>query len=352
MKTTLMNLFVLIIFMLGALSTQAQSNPDYHEWWHESHPGEPLNATNQKKLPLVKVEKNKFVNEQGKTLFIKGVSISDPDKIANQGHWNKKYFEVIKDWGIEMVRIPVHPVAWRERTPIGYMQLLDQAVNWCTELGIYVIIDWHSIGNLKTELFQNPMYHTSFSETCMFWRTMAIRYGGHNTVAFYELFNEPTTYRKQLGTISWSTWKAMMEEVIDIIRAFDKETIPLVAGFDWAYDLTPLRLEPIAREGIGYVTHPYGHKRTQPWEPKWEEAFGFAAWEYPVVATEIGFVLGDSGLKDNEDYGKRIIDYLNANGISWLWWVFDPEWHPNMIESWDTFKPTEFGQFCKDTYKK
>ncbi len=33
--------------------------------------------------------------------------------------------------------------------------------------------------------------------------------------------------------------------MIHLIRSFDTETIPLVAGFDWAYDLTPLREEPI-----------------------------------------------------------------------------------------------------------
>ena len=29
---------------------------------------------------------------------------------------------------------------------------------------------------------------------------MARHYAGHNTVAFFELFNEPTTYRDQLGS--------------------------------------------------------------------------------------------------------------------------------------------------------
>jgi len=61
-----------------------------------------------------------------------------------------------------------------------------------------------------------------------------------------------------------------------------------VAGFDWAYDLTPLILSPIAAEGIGYTTHPYSNKRPQPWEPKWEEDFGFATAKYPIIATEFG----------------------------------------------------------------
>jgi hypothetical protein len=47
-----------------------------------------------------------------------------------------------------------------ERGAAKYLQLLDQAADWCTDLGMY-IIDWHSIGNLKVELFQDPMYNTT-----------------------------------------------------------------------------------------------------------------------------------------------------------------------------------------------
>jgi len=117
---------------------------------------------------------------------------------------------------------------------------------------------------------------------------MARHFAGHNTVAFFELFNEPTTYRNQLGPVSWDAWKKSVEEQITIIRAYNPQVIPLVAGFDWAYDLTPLLLSPIAAEGIGYTTHPYANKRPQPWEPRWEEDFGFAADKYPVIATEFG----------------------------------------------------------------
>ena len=38
--------------------------------------------------------------------------------------------------------------------------LLDQAVDWANELGLYLILDWHSIGNLKEEKFQHrDVYH-------------------------------------------------------------------------------------------------------------------------------------------------------------------------------------------------
>ena len=335
--------FIISLFLQN---TDAQQKK-YHEWWYDRHPGKPLNNTDPKKLPLIKVKGNKFVDSNRDTILFRGLSISDPDKIEHQGHWNKNHFVKVKEMGTMLVRIPVHPVAWRERTPEKYLKLLDKAVEWCTELGIYIIIDWHTIGNLKMELFQNPMYNTTQRETYEFWRTIARHYSGNNTVAFYELFNEPTLYRGELGTMTWSEWRKFNEDMIDLIRAYDKETIPLVAGFDWAYDLTPLLIEPVRAEGIGYVTHPYPHKREKPYEPKWEENFGFAANTYPVIATELGFTTGKETLAENGEYGNAIIKYLEDKGISWIAWVFDPEWYPRMFESWDTYKLTPGGEFFK-----
>lgn len=318
-----------------------------HAWWDERHPGGPLTGPLARKLPLISVRGNRFVDPEGNTVLFRGLSISDPDKIEGQGHWSKRHFSQVKEMGARLVRIPVHPVAWRERTPEHYLALLDSAVEWCAELGLYVIIDWHSIGNLKDGLFQDPMYNTSMAETFAFWRTIARHFKGHTTVAFYELFNEPTLYFNQLGRMSWDEWKRINEDLISVIRAFDREKIPLVAGFDWAYDLTPLRINPVEAEGIAYVTHPYPQKRTQPWEPKWEEDFGFAADQFPVIATEIGFAGRKEGRADSAVYGKAIVTYLEGRGISWVAWVFDPEWGPSMINSWDTYTLTESGEFFR-----
>ena len=308
--------------------------------------GRPTTNPDAKKMPVIKVLRNRFVDATGQPVLFRGVSISDPDKLDLEGHWNKELFQHVKDMGVTLVRIPVHPAAWRARTPEKYLLLLDQAVHWCTDLGLYIDIDWHSIGNLKMQVFQNPMYITTPAETYDFWRIIARHFRGTNTVAFYELFNEPTTARGQMGSVSWSEWKKMNEEIISLIRAFDKQTIPLVAGFDWAYDLTPLRLEPIAAEGIGYVTHPYANKRTRPWEPKWEEDFGFAAADYPMIATEIGFSVRNGEKLDDDHYGNRIVKYLEGKGISWLAWDFDPHWGPTLLKSWN-FDLTGSGEFFK-----
>jgi endoglucanase len=344
---TLLGLIYLFILIPTLQAQQEKQEKETKQWWESGPWQRPKPNPQAKLLPLIQVEGNKFVNSKGDTLLFRGLSISDPDKLESQGVWNKNHFEKVKEMGAMMVRIPVHPVAWRNRTPEKYLALLDKAVAWCTELEMYVMIDWHSIGNLQMELFQNPMYNTTKKETYEFWRAIAAHFRGHNTVAFYEIFNEPTKFRGILGNMSWSEWKKINEDIIDLIRAYDREPIPLVAGFDWAYDLTPLHYDPIDADDIAYVTHPYSMKRSQPWEPKWEENFGFAADRYPVVATEFGFSIDEGKEVGEDDYGPRIIRYLESKGISWLCWVYDPEWHPRMLKSWQTYELTGGGEFFK-----
>jgi Endoglucanase len=341
--------FLLAVFCvaLTAHAQQGQTGIKYFDWSSGQDMRRPVENPNAKKLSLIKVKGNKFVNAAGDTILFRGTAIADPDKLEQGKHWDRSIFLRMKEFGATLVRIPVHPVPWRMRTPEKYLQLLDQAVDWCTELGLYVIIDWHSIGNLGMELFQDPMYQTTRQETYEFWRTIANHFRGNNTVAFYELFNEPTLASGKMGSMSWSEWKKINENIIHLIRAYDAERIPLVAGLDWAYDLTPLRIEPIDAEGIGYVTHPYAHKCKRPYESKWDEAFGFASNRYPVVATEFGFTFGTREWEDNGEYGKEIISYLEERGISWVCWVFDPEWYPRLVESWDPFRLTKSGEFFR-----
>jgi hypothetical protein len=322
------------------------------DWWHGAYLQRTLNSPDGKKLPLISVSGDRFVDPTGKPMLFRGVNIADPDKIESQGHWSKDFFVKVKDTGATVVRIPVHPAAWRGRGAKDYLVLLDQAVQWSTDLGMYVDIDWHSIGNLHAGLFQDPMYETSLTETMNFWRTMAAHYNGNHTVAFFELFNEPTLFRGRLGTMTWEQWREINEDMISLIRAYDKDTIPLVAGLDWAYDLTPLRISPIRAENIGYVTHPYPNKRPQPWPPKWEEDFGFAAATYPMIATEIGFSTRYGPKNEGLEYGAEITKYLESKGIGWIVWCFDPQWGPTMITSWDTFELTDQGKFFSDAMHK
>ncbi len=312
--------------------------------------------TEEIELSRLSVRGNSFVNEIGDTLVFQGLNTSDPDNLADQQHWNKAYFEEMKRWGANIVRFPVHPRAWRKRGPEAYLKLLDQGVQWAGELGMYVIIDWHSIGNLRSELYQSPGYETTKKETFEFWRSIAQHYQDNTTVAFYELYNEPTTHGGKHGICTWEQWKEIVEEIIVIIRGNGGQGIPLVAGFNWAYDLTPVRDNPIDAEGIAYVSHPYPQKRAKPWSEKWTADWGFIKDKYPLILTEIGFAGKEEKgahipVISDESYGEAITEYCAERGISYVVWVFDPKWAPSLFSDWE-YTPTRQGTYFKTIMSK
>jgi len=302
-------------------------------------------------MDKIAVNENKFVKPDGSKIVFRGVNSSDPSKLQRQGHWDKAYFDEASNWGANIIRFPVHPEQWRLRGETEYIQLLDQGVQWAMEAGMYVIIDWHSIGNLRTSLYQSDSYDTDMKETYRFWRTMARHFKGNTTVAFFEYYNEPTLIHGELGTCSWDQWKTIMEELITITRANGSEAIPLIAGFNWAYDLTEGRENPIEAEGIAYVSHPYPQKREKPWEEKWTKDWGFVAEKYPLMLTEVGFCGADDRgahipVISDESYGDALVTYCDKRDISYVVWVFDPNWAPMMFSDWE-FTPTRQGRYFK-----
>lgn len=305
-------------------------------------------------MPAIHVEGNKFVNEQGEVVVFKGLCLSDPVKmVARDSVWGERIFAEAEAWGANVVRFAVHPaninmMGWDET-----FAAMDAGIEWAKAHHLYVVMDWHSIGNLKEEKFTRPMYNTTWDETIRFWRTVAQRYKDEPTVALYELFNEPTYTANDvdLGEVTWIEWKGLLETIIDTIRTYNPNAVCMCAGFNWAYDLTPVAAEPIERENIAYVSHPYPMKRSEPWEEQWEADWGYVADMYPVFCTELGYCLeGERGAHipviATDHYGECITKYFEKKGISYTIWCFDPDWGPMLISDWD-FTPTTQGRFFK-----
>jgi endoglucanase len=306
-----------------------------------------------KVLPKVEIEGNHFTTE-GKTIRLRGVSISDPDKLQRAGHWNIDYLKIAKDWGSNIVRIPVHTYTWRYHGADAYLKMLDEGVDWAKQLGMYVIIDWHAIGDLPFAAWPGFNYMTDWKETCNFWHTMANHYKGNSTVALFELFNEPESEGKPL---TWNIWRGYMEQLVDTIRSIDKDRLCAVGGMNWAYELNQVIDNPVKRPGIAYVTHPYPNKRNEPWEGQWEKDFGHVAKTYPVIATELGFVVkGDKGEHvpciSDEHYGRKIIDFMKARGISYTVWCLDPSWAPALLKDFKGTPSDRQGVFFKNELQK
>ncbi|MEJ2385586.1 MAG: cellulase family glycosylhydrolase [Xanthomonadales bacterium] len=317
------------------------------EWWDIPYPERFDASLLVAEQPRIGVDGNRFVTPDGMTFVFRGVNIADPDKLTHQGRWDRALFEEVALWGANTVRLPVHPVAWRQRGPDWFLERIDEAVFWANALGLYLIIDWHSIGNLETAMFQHPMYQTDRVETTDFWRRIAFRYRDVPTVAVYELFNEPTDNfigvgSGSLGSLDWASWRETLETMIDVVQVYNPAAIVLVGGMNWAYDLQPVADAPVRRENVAYAAHAYPQKASPAentragWFAAWERDWGFVADRYPVIASEIGWVSEDGfnahvPVIDNSGaYGPNLVRYMEGKGVSWTVWNFDPDWSPTM----------------------
>lgn len=348
----------------GFTAAQASAN----EWWNIPYP-QPFDAQKLSRAQeLIKVQGDGFVTAAGKPFIFRGVNIADPGKLAAQQHWQKSLFEEIHRWGANTIRIPIHPLSWRQHGSEWIFSRIDEAVLWANSLGMYLIIDWHSIGNLESELYQHVMYETTQTETADFWRRTALRYKNVPTVAVYEIFNEPThdyigTGPHSLGKASWETWRELLEQYVDLIMVYNKNAIPLVGGYNWAYDLTPIANAPLRRSGVAYAVHPYPQK-AKPQNPTkenffamWEKSWGYVADTYPVIATELGWVK-ETGygahvpvINNDGTYGPNIMEYMGKKGVSYTIWIFDADWSPVMIQDWN-YTPSEQGEFFRQEMLK
>ena len=335
------------------------------EWWNIPYPTR-FDTSSLQPQDALSVRGNVVVDESGKVFTLRGMNIADPSKLAYDKRWSKQIFSEAKRWGANTVRYPIHPLSWRKEGKDWHLARLDEAVKWANELGLYLILDWHSIGNLHAGMYQHPMYETDMVETSNFWKTIAFRYKDVPTIAVYELFNEPTydyigNGVNSLGPVTWQEWRVLLESLIDIVYAYDENIIPLVAGFNWAYGLEQAAAQPIRRKGIAYAVHPYPQKgrsaknasiSVEQFKQQWEKQWGFAAKQYPLMATEIGYTKADGKgahvpvIHNENTYGPAIIEFMKERNISWTAWVFDPDWAPTMIKDWN-YTPTEQGAFFK-----
>lgn len=335
------------------------------EFWNIPYPQSFDVATLTNPQDFLSVKGAKVVDEKGEVFVLRGVNIADPAKLAYNGRWDERIFNEIAAWGANVVRIPVHPLGWKREGKEWYFARIDEAVHWANANNLYLILDWHVIGNLQSNLYQHPMYVTDMDETREFWQSVALRYRGVPTIAVYELINEPThdfigNGAESLGKASWEGLRDIHEELIDLIYVYDQRVIPLVAGFNWAYDLTMVADAPVRREGIAYTVHPYPQKAKPEVKSKenffalWQQTWGYVADNYPVMATELGWVKEDGYgahvpvIHNEGTYGPQIVEFMEARDISWTAWVFDPDWSPTLINDWD-FTPSEQGEFFKQT---
>ena len=293
----------------------------------------------------LQVDGNRLRDSAGRAVLLRGVMPVDPAVLHDQNRFNRRFFEEMAATGANAVRLPVHPHYW-QADPDYLWRYLDPAAAWTGELGLYLIIDWHSIGNVQTGRapLLPELYSHDWPATVAFWTAVARHFRAAPHVLF-EVFNEPQG-------IGADAWRTAAEALVAEIRAQGAAQVAIVGGLDYARDLRWVLDEPLSDGNVAYAAHIYPlHKPAT-----WTHYFGRAAERVPVLVTEWGFMDGvvserQGGLLYGtaETYGAPLLAYLNERHVGWIACWYDETWEPPMlandgVTAFGAFVRTQFGR--------
>ena len=260
----------------------------------------------------LQVSGTKLTDESGNIIQLRGVSTHGiswfPDYV------NYDAFATLRDdWGANVVRIAMYPEEYN-----GYLsggdkaalkQIIDNGVNYATQLGMYVIIDWHVLNYA-------PSRHTQ--EACDFFAEMASMYSGHDNV-IYEICNEP------VGADWNADIKPYAETVIGTIRQFDDHALILVGTNTWSQDVDSVVGNMLDDGNVMYVAHFYAGTHKENIRNKISTALNAGV---PVFISECSIcdASGNGGI----DYASanEWLDFMNSNQLSFIAWS-----HSNKAET-------------------
>ena len=229
-------------------------------------------------------------------------------------HWgdgetflNKTAFQNLRDeWGVNMVRLVSYV------TQGGYTQgskdkldkHIQDGVSDLTDLGMYAIIDWHVHA-------ENP--NDKKSEAIQFFDTYSKMYKDQSNI-IYEICNEPT------GT-PWNQLRSYAVDVVNTIRANDKDAIIVVGTNTWSQDVDKVATNggKLNDPNVMYTIHFYSGSHGESLREKVRTALKAGT---PVFCTEFGVcdASGNGGFDLEE--ADRWIDFFEENGISYCCWSF------------------------------
>ena len=251
-----------------------------------------------KKYGPLQVTGTRLTNQQGIPVVLRGMSFGWScfhPRFYTKGAVENLY----KDWRCTVIRaaMGIEPHTGYKEDSAGSVKLIKTVIDAAIELGIYVIIDWHS-------------HNINLKEAKAFFKTMAAEYGKYPNV-IYEIFNEPDHE-------TWAEVKAYSEDVINTIRSIDPDNIILVGSPHWDQSVNLPAADPIkGYTNLMYTVHFYAGTHKQELRDRTDSAI---AKGLPIFISEsAGMEATGDGPIDNAEWQKWI-DWMEANRLSWITW--------------------------------
>ena len=244
----------------------------------------------------LKVDGNKIVDQNGKTVVLHGMSMYDWSQQGRQFYNASAVGHLAKDLECAILRIPILP-----QNATSGLSRVKAVADACIANGIYGIIDWHG-GSAATA-----------ATAAAFFASMAQAYGDTPNI-MYEPWNEPT--------VPWATVKTYHETVIAAIRAVDPDNIIFLGTPQWDQKPDSAAADPVTTStNLAYVVHFYANSHKL---AGFQNAItttlnkGLA-----IFVTEYGGCSANGNGTFNATELQKWWDFLDANNIGCTNWAVE-----------------------------
>jgi len=321
-------------------------------------------------LPL-HVSGTKILNRKNQPVRLRGVNAASLEWTSDgEGHILKTIEVAIKDWRVNIIRLPLSQDRWFGKAPEQhgdakpYRALVQQAVDVCATNKCYVILDlhWSDCNEWGTNIGQHSMPDLNSQA---FWKDFAPVYA-NNPAVLYDLYNEP-------HDVTWDVWlkggtitdkpngrragpprtyeSVGMQALLDTVRAAGARNVIVAGGLDWAYDMSGFlegyKLSDPKGDGVIYANHCYDNKgdSVYTWISKMEKASA----KLPVIVSEFGGNSAPSRRVAEDNWLLHVLQALDDHQWSWTAWDLHRSAAPALISDWNYNPSPRFGVFVKQS---
>ena len=198
----------------------------------------------------------------------------------------------------------------------GY-ELIDRAVAWCKQEGLFVILDMHAAPGGQTGdniddswgypfLFDRP---ESQNLAMKIWRKLAARYAKDPTVIGYDLLNEPIAHYFESDHLE-PKLEPLYRKMVAAIREVDPNHIVFLGGARWDTNFKVFGA-PFDKR-VAYTFHKY-----------WMDVNQSAIQEYVDFSNKhnVPVWMGESG-ENTDAWIASFKTLLESNNIGWCFWPY------------------------------
>ncbi len=257
-------------------------------------------ATPVQKWGRLSVSGTNIVNQKGKKVQLKGVSTHGIAWFPQ--YVNKSCFKSFRKMGVNTIRLALYSNP-ADGFSTGLYSKVDEGIRYATELGMYVIVDWHILND------GNPKTHQKQAKK--FFKRFAGKYKKQNNI-LYEICNEPN------GNVTWKKdIRPYANKIIKTIRKYDKKNIIIVGTPTWSQDVDVAAESPLTQKNIVYTLHFYAATHKDDIRNKLKIAYQKGL---PVLVSEFSICDASGNGSLDKSSAKKWMKLLNKYKIGYVAW--------------------------------